>query len=149
MTLEERINEDIKKSMLAQEKEKLNALRAIKSEILLLKTSEKCKDGIKAEDEMAILQKLCKQRKESAEIYKSQNREDSYQEEMGQFNIISSYLPQQMAKEEIEIKAKEIISALGANSVKDMGKVVKAFKDQYAGKADMGMVSGVIKGLLS
>lgn len=149
MTLEERINEDIKKSMLAKEKAKLDALRAIKSEILLLKTSEKCKDGIKAEDEIALLQKLCKQRKESAEIYKSQNRQDVYEEEIGQLKIIEAYLPQQMSKEEIEKEVKEIITSIGASSVKDMGKVVKTFKDKNAGKADMGLVSGVIKSLLA
>lgn len=125
MTLEERINADIKAAMLAKDRKKLEALRAVKSAILLLKTDGSGSE-ISPEVEMACLQKLVKQRKESAELYKQQNRLDLYEEEAFQQSVIEKYLPEQMSEEEIESKLKEIISQTGACSIKDMGKVMGA-----------------------
>ena len=102
MTLEERINEDIKAAMLAREKEKLNALRAIKSAILLAKTSKGAADTMSEEAEIKLLKQLVKQRQDSAAIYKEQNRDDLYQEEKAQLDVIAAYLPQMMSEEEIE-----------------------------------------------
>lgn len=148
MTLEERINADIKAAMLAKEKRKLDALRAVKSAILLLKT-DGSGSAISPEAEMACLQKLVKQRKESAELYKQQNRLDLYEEEAFQQSVIEQYLPEQMSEEEIESKLKEIISQTGASSIKDMGKVMGAAQKSFAGRADNKLVSTIVKRLLA
>ena len=108
MTLEERINEDIKAAMLAREKEKLNALRAIKSAILLAKTSKGAADTMSEEAEIKLLKQLVKQRQDSAAIYKEQNRDDLYQEEKAQLDVIAAYLPQMMSEEEIEATLKQV-----------------------------------------
>lgn len=113
MTLEERINEDIKAAMLAREKEKLNALRAIKSAILLAKTSKGAADTMSEEAEIKLLKQLVKQRQDSAAIYKEQNRDDLYQEEKAQLDVIAAYLPQMMSEEEIETTLKQIIADNG------------------------------------
>ncbi len=148
MSLEERINADIKAAMLAKEKRKLDALRAVKSAILLLKTSGTGGE-ITPEAELACLQKLVKQRKESAELYKQQNRTDLYEEEAFQQSVIEAYLPEQMSEEEIKAKLQEIISSVGASSVKDMGKVMGAAQKAFAGRADNKLVSQIVKQLLA
>lgn len=148
MSLEERINADIKAAMLAKEKRKLDALRAVKSAILLLKTSGTGSE-ITPEAELACLQKLVKQRKESAELYKQQNRTDLYEEEAFQQKVIEAYLPEQMSEEEIRTKLQEIISTVGASSVKDMGKVMGAAQKAFAGRADNKLVSQIVKQLLA
>lgn len=148
MTLEERINADIKAAMLAKDRKKLEALRAVKSAILLLKTDGSGSE-ISPEAEMACLQKLVKQRKESAELYKQQNRLDLYEEEAFQQSVIEQYLPEQMSEEEIESKLKEIISQTGASSIKDMGKVMGAAQKAFAGRADNKLVSTIVKRLLA
>lgn len=146
--MEERINADIKAAMLAKEKRKLDALRAVKSAILLLKTSGTGSE-ITPEAELACLQKLVKQRKESAELYKQQNRTDLYEEEAFQQKVIEAYLPEQMSEEEIRTKLQEIISTVGASSVKDMGKVMGAAQKAFAGRADNKLVSQIVKQLLA
>ncbi|MEE0976172.1 MAG: GatB/YqeY domain-containing protein [Bacteroidales bacterium] len=147
MTLEERINADIKAAMLAKERKKLDALRAVKSAILLLKTNGSG-DAISQEAEIACLQKLVKQRKESAELYKQQNRMDLYEDEAFQQAVIEAYLPEQMSEEEIRTELQKIISETGASSMKDMGKVMGAAQKAFAGRADNKVVSTIVKELL-
>lgn len=147
MTLEERINADIKAAMLAKERRKLDALRAIKSAVLLLKTNGSG-EAISEEAEIACLQKLVKQRKESAELYKQQNRMDLYEDEAYQQSVIEAYLPEQMSEEEIRTELQKIISETGASSMKDMGKVMGAAQKAFAGRADNKLVSAIVKELL-
>lgn len=149
MTLEERINEDIKAAMLAREKEKLNALRAIKSAILLAKTSKGAADTMSEEAEIKLLKQLVKQRQDSAAIYKEQNRDDLYQEEKAQLEVIAAYLPQMMSEEEIETTLKQIIADNGFAGMKDMGKVMGMATKAFAGKADNKTVSDIVKRLLA
>ena len=147
MTLEERINADIKAAMLAKERKKLDALRAVKSAILLLKTNGSG-EAISEEAEIACLQKLVKQRKESAELYKQQNRMDLYEDEAFQQAVIEAYLPEQMSEEEIRTTLQNIVSETGASSMKDMGKVMGAAQKAFAGRADNKLVSAIVKELL-
>ncbi|MBQ3740210.1 MAG: GatB/YqeY domain-containing protein [Bacteroidales bacterium] len=149
MNLEQKINEDIKAAMLAKEKDKLNALRAIKSAILLAKTQKGAAEEIGEEGEIKILKQLVKQRQDSAEMYKQQNREDLYQEEKFQLEVISTYLPQMMSAEEVEAALKQIIADNGFSGMKDMGKVMGQATKLFAGKADNKMVSDIVKQLLS
>jgi uncharacterized protein YqeY len=150
MSLETQINADIKSAMLNKDKASLEALRAIKSAVLLEKTSKNATDGELAESaEIALLQKLVKQRKEAAEIYKTQNREDLYEAEMFQAGVIEKYLPKQMSREEVEAEVKNIIAQVGATSAKDMGKVMGAATKFFAGRADNKIVSEIVKSLLA
>lgn len=147
MSLEERINADIKKAMLAKDREKLDSLRAIKAAILLIKTS-KSGTEVSEQEEIQTLQRLVKQRKEAALTYKEQNRQELYDVEMSQAAIIEQYLPQQLSEEEIRQTLQTIIKDLGITSPKDMGKVMGAAQKQFAGKADNKVVSQLIKELL-
>lgn len=146
MALEEKINADIKSAMLAKEAAKLEALRAVKSAILLLKTSA---EGYTDETETKALQKMVKQRKETADIYNTQNRKDLADTELFQAGIIESYLPKQMSEEEIKAEVAKIITSVGASSPADMGKVMGAATKQLAGKADGKIISAIVKELLS
>ena len=147
MSLEQRISEDIKAAMLAKEKEKLNALRAIKAAVLLQKTSEGAGE-ITEDIEMNLLQKLAKQRRDSAELYKNQNREDLYKEEIYQLGIISHYLPEQLSEEDITNTVKTLIADNGFSGMKDMGKLMGLASKAMAGKADNKVISEVVKKLL-
>ncbi|MDD2191482.1 MAG: GatB/YqeY domain-containing protein [Bacteroidales bacterium] len=147
MSLEERINADIKKAMLAKDREKLDSLRAIKAAILLIKTS-KSGTEVSEQEEIQTLQRLVKQRKEAALTYKEQNRQELYDVEMSQAAIIEQYLPQQLSEEEIRQTLQTIIKDLGVTSPKDMGRVMGAAQKQFAGKADNKVVSQLIKELL-
>ncbi len=144
--LEEKINSDIKTAMLARDAKKLDALRAVKSVILLLKTSP---EGYNDISETKALQKEVKKRKESAELYKSQNRLDLAEPELFQAGIIESYLPGQMGEVELSGIISKVISETGANSPSDMGKVMGAAIKQVAGKADGKMISDLVKKMLS
>jgi uncharacterized protein YqeY len=146
MALEEKINADIKVAMLAKESAKLEALRAVKSAILLLKTSS---EGYTDDTEMKALQKMVKQRKETAEVYKSQNRNDLADVELTQAGVIEAYLPKQMSEEEIKAEVAKVIASVGASSPADMGKVMGAATKQLAGKADGKIISSIVKELLS
>ncbi len=146
MSLTEKINADIKTAMLAKEKEKLEALRAIKAGILLAQTSG---EPVTPESEVKMLQKMVKQRRESAEIYKTQNRDDLVKIELDQAAIIETYLPAQMSQEEIIVVVKKIIAQTGATSAKDMGKVMGIASKELAGKADNKIVSTIVKELLN
>ncbi|MCB9014171.1 MAG: GatB/YqeY domain-containing protein [Lentimicrobiaceae bacterium] len=147
MSLTDKINDDIKKAMLAREKDKLEALRAVKSALLLLKTSESGSD-ITEDDEIKLLQKLVKQRRETAEIYAGQNRPDLAEAEKFQAEVISVYLPSQLSPEELKPVIQDIIQSTGATGIKDMGKVMAAASQQLAGKADNKTISMIVKELL-
>lgn len=150
MSLETQINGDIKTAMLQKDKPTLEALRAIKSAILLEKTSKNATDGELSEiAEKTLLQKLVKQRKEAAEIYKGQNRADLYEAEMFQAGVIEKYLPKQLSREEIEAELKNIIAQVGATTAKDMGKVMGVATKHFAGRADNKIVSEIVKSLLA
>ncbi len=149
MTLTERINEDIKKAMLAREKDKLEALRAIKSALLLALTSEGAGGAIAPDAEIKILQKLVKQRKETASIYHEQNREDLASAELYQAEIISAYLPAQMDESEVRTFIYNLINELGASSMKDMGKVVNEANSRLAGRAESKTIAIIVKEILS
>ena len=146
MALEEKINADIKSAMLAKEAAKLEALRAVKSAILLLKTSP---EGYTDETEAKALQKMVKQRKETADVYKTQNREDLAEVELAQAVVIEAYLPKQMTEDETRAEVAKIIASLGASSPADMGKVMGVASKQLAGKADGKIISTIVKELLS
>ena len=148
MSLELKINGDIKAAMLARNAERLEALRAIKAAVLL----EKAKDGnpgdVDEATEIRILQKLVKQRRESADIYGQANRQDLAQKELFDASIIETYLPQQLSEAEVTDIIRKIVSDTGATSVKDMGKVMGAASKELAGKADNKMISAIVKTLL-
>lgn len=150
MNLEILINNDIKQAMLAKDKRKLNALRAIKSELLLLKTG---KDTFSMEIpesvEIKLLQKLVKQRKEAAALYSEQNRPDLEEEETYQAEIIEAYLPEQISEEELADIIKQIISETGVTSMKEMGKVMGLASQKLSGKADNKTISAIVKTLLN
>jgi uncharacterized protein YqeY len=149
MELEKLINDDIKQAMLARDKEKLEALRAIKAALLLEKTGKDASSGeIPESVELKMLQKLVKQRKESALIYVEQGRQDLADQELFQSAIIEKYLPAQMSEEEVKAIISAIIIRVGAKEPKDMGKVMGAASKELAGKADNKTISGIIKSIL-
>jgi uncharacterized protein YqeY len=149
MSLTDKINQDIKQAMLAKQEAKLRGLRAIKSALLLARTEKGASEEINEETEIKVLQKLVKQRKESADIYEAQNRPDLYQIEKEEMEVIEAYLPKQMDKTEIEVFIKEVIGRVGATSFKDMGKVMGTANKELAGKADGKTISEVVKQLLA
>jgi len=149
MSLEIQINQDIKAAMIAKDTAKLRGLRAIKAAILLAKTEKGHAEDLNQEAEIKVLQKLVKQRRESAEIYKNQNREDLYEIEVEEEKVIEAYLPKQLSKEEVETIVKAIIAETGASSIKDMGKVMGATNQKLAGQADGKTISEVVKSLLA
>lgn len=144
MSLENEIMTQIKAAMKSKDATALEALRAVKSAILLEKTKQKGVELSEA-DELKILQKLVKQRKDSAEIYISQNRSDLAETELNQVKVIEVFLPKQMSYEEIEKNVLNIIGKLGATGMKDMGKVMGAASKQMAGKADGKTISSIVK----
>ena len=149
MSLEQQLNNDIKAAMLAKEKDKLNALRAIKSAILLLKTEKGGSTELTTEAEMGLIQKLVKQRKESAELYKSQNRQDLYNEEMAQYEVIAQYLPKQLSVDEIKAVVQGLIAEHNISGIKEMGKLMGLTTKKLAGQADNKTIADVVKGLLN
>lgn len=146
MNLEEQINADIKAAMLAKESAKLEGLRAIKSAILLMKTSS---EGNTPDAEIKALQKMVKQRRETAELYKSQQREDLASVELAQAAVIEGYLPKQLNEVEIKTEVLAVIAELGASGPGDLGKVMGVLTKKLAGKADGKTVSMMVKQLLS
>lgn len=147
MGLEQQIMVELKAAMLAKNEAALRGLRAIKSAILLVKTSEVGKE-LTEEDEMKLLQKLVKQRKESVEIYQTQNRADLAETELQEIAVIEKFLPQMLSEAEVTAALKEIIKQVGATSAGEMGKVMGAATKHFAGKADNKMVSAIVKQLL-
>jgi len=148
MSLADKINNDIKDAMKAKQAERLTALRAIKSEILLAQTSSGASGDISEEGEVKIIQKLVKQRKDSAEIYKNSNREDLYNKEMEELKIIEGYLPAQLSDAELTEIVKKIVQQTGANSVKDMGKVIGMVNKEVTGKAEGKAIAEKVKQIL-
>lgn len=148
MSLSDQINEDIKKAMLARDKDKLESLRAVKASLLLLKTQDGAGGEISEDAELKLLQKLVKQRKESAEIYRSQQRPDLAEVELMQASYIEVYLPKQMDTNELRGVIAQIIADTGATSVKEMGKVMGVASKTLAGKADNKTISELIRELL-
>ncbi|RKD13722.1 glutamyl-tRNA amidotransferase [Pelobium manganitolerans] len=147
--LENTINQDIKAAMLAKDEATLRGLRAIKSALLLAKTEKGASQEINQDAEIKVLQKLVKQRKESADIYKSQNREDLYQIEVEEIAVIEKYLPKQLSQEELDAYIKDLIARLQVSSVKDMGKLMGVANKELAGKADGKAISATVKSLLA
>ncbi|HET8855147.1 MAG TPA: GatB/YqeY domain-containing protein [Salinimicrobium sp.] len=145
MNLQEKVMTELKAAMRAKDANKLEALRAVKSAILLAQTSGSGKDGLNDEEEIKLLQRLVKQRKESAEIYLEQGREDLAKPELDQAAVIEQFLPEQLSEEEIEAKVEEIISKTGASGMKDMGKVMGMASKELAGKADGKTISMIVK----
>jgi len=148
MSLINQIDQDIKQAMLAKQADRLRGLRAIKSALLLARTEKGAAEELTKEAEIKVLQKLVKQRKESAEIYKTQNRDDLYQVEVEEMKVIEPYLPQQMSRFEIEGYIQELIQRIGATSVSDMGKIMGIANKELAGQADGRTISEVVKQLL-
>lgn len=149
MALEQTINEQLKQAMLAKDEKRLRGLRAIKAAIIIAKTAEGAGGQVSAEEEIKILQKLVKQRKDSLEIYQQQNRADLAQTEQEEIEVIDAFLPKQLSEEELKEALTKIIADTGAASPADMGKVMGAATKQLAGKADGKTISTMVKSLLS
>ena len=149
MSLEQKIMTDLKTAMLAKDEAGLRSLRAIKAAILLLKTSEGGSAELKEEDEIKLLQKLVKQRKDSLEIFQTQNRADLAQKEQEEIAIIEKFLPVQMSAEELNAELQKIIEELGAATPADMGKVMGMATKKLAGKTDGKSISAAVKALLN
>jgi uncharacterized protein YqeY len=148
MSLKLTIENGIKDAMRAKDADRLRALRAIKSLILLEETSGSSADGLSADAEMKILMKAAKQRRDSLEVYVSQNRPDLAEKEQAELAIIEEFLPKQLSDEELTAKISEIIAAVGATSPADMGKVMGAASKQLAGLADGKAISAKVSELL-
>lgn len=149
MSLEATINNDIKAAMLAKDKIRLESLRSIKAAILLAKTAEGASGELSADEELKMLQKMVKQRKESAEIYTQQNRSELAEKELAEAAVIEVYLPKQLGEEELLPILKEIAASVGATSAKEMGKVMGVASKQLAGKADGKLIADLVKKMLS
>lgn len=150
MSLETQISESLKEAMKAKDSVKLTAIRAIKTAFSNLKTSEEfAGKDVPEEARLKALQKLVKQRNDSAEIYKGANRTELYNQEISEISIIEQFLPKKMSDEEIETSVKEAIAQIGAKSPQDMGKVMGILTKSLAGKADNKTVSTLVKKLLS
>lgn len=149
MSLEQKIMTELKAAMLAKDEAALRSLRAVKAAILLAKTSEGGSGELKEEDEIKLLQKLVKSRKDSLEIYQQQNRADLAKKEEEEIAVIEKFLPKQMSADELRAELKNIIAATGAAGPADMGKVMGAATKQLAGKADGKTISAMVKELLA
>ena len=149
MSLKQQIDQDIKQAMLAKNKEELEALRGIKSLILLAETEKGGSGEVAADVEIKLLMKAAKQRKESADIFMQQHRPELADKELKQLEVISRYLPKQLDEAALTLELKKIIESLGAKSPADMGKVMGAATKQLSGKADGKLISELVKKLLS
>jgi len=149
MSLEQKIMTELKAAMLAKDEAALRSLRAIKAAILLAKTAEGASGELKEEEEVKLLQKLVKQRKDSLEIFQQQNRADLAQKEQEEIVIIEKFLPQQLSAEELKQALTRIIADTGAASPADLGKVMGIASKQFAGKADGKTIATLVKELLT
>ena len=149
MNLYDQISDDIKKAMLAKDKVRLGALRGIKKEFIEAKTAKGSEGELSDEAAIKILQKMVKQRKDSAAIYQQQTRPELGEGELAEAAVIAEYLPKQMSEEELETALKAIIAEVGATSAKDMGKVMGVAGKQLAGKAEGRAISAKVKELLA
>jgi uncharacterized protein YqeY len=148
MKLVDRINADLKTAMLSRDEIALRGVRAIKAAILMAQTEVGANKELTPEKEIAILQKLVKQRRDSIAIFDQQNRTDLSEKEKEEVAIIEKYLPAQLSEEEIKSKVKEIIASTGAAGMKDMGKVMGEASKALTGKADGSLISQIVKKLL-
>jgi hypothetical protein len=148
MSLEQKVMADLKTAMLSKNEAALRSLRAIKASIILAKTAEGASGSIKEDDEIKILQKLIKQRKDSLEIYKAQHRADLATKEEEEIAIIEKFLPAQMSQDELKTVLQKIITETGASSPADLGKVMGVASKQLSGKADGKSISAMVKELL-
>ena len=148
MSLKQQIDNDIKKAMLAKSKEELEALRSIKSSILLAETDKGASAEISTDIENKLLMKAAKQRKESADIFTQQNRADLADKELFQLEVINRYLPKQLSEQEIENVIKSIIQQVNAKGPQDMGKVMGTATKTLAGQAEGKIISEIVKRLL-
>lgn len=149
MSLENTINDHLKKAMLAKDEKGLRALRAIKAAILLAKTAEGAGEAMTADAEIKLLQKLVKQRKDSIEIFEQQNRSDLAIKEKEEVEVIEQFLPKQMSAEEIKEAVAEIIKQTGVVNISGLGQVMGIASKQLAGKADGKTISTIVKELLT
>lgn len=149
MSLQTKVMEALKEAMKAKDTVALESLRAIKSAILLARTEAGASEELSEADELKLLQKLVKQRKDSAALYTQQGRNDLAEPELAQKAVIEKFLPAQLSEAEVEEALKSIIAQVGATSPKDMGKVMGAATKQLAGKADGKLISDIVKKLLS
>lgn len=144
MSLEERVMKELKEAMKAKDQARMRALRAVKSEIQLAKTEGSSKE-VSETKEMQIIQRLIKQRKESLEIYERENREDLAEKEREEIAVIEKFLPEQLSEEELKSEIQKIIDETGADSMKDMGKVMGVATKRLAGQADNKTISQVVR----
>ena len=149
MPLEQTINDKLKTAMLAKDEKGLRGLRAIKAAIIVAKTAEGAGGKISEADEVKLLQKLVKQRKDSLEIFQQQNRPELAQKEQEEIEVIEAFLPKQLSEEELKEALQKIIAATGASSPADMGKVMGVATKELSGKADGKAISTMVKTLLS
>lgn len=149
MSLKEQIEADIKKAMLAKNKDDLRALRAIKSMILIAQTEKGAIENLSSDVEMKILQKAAKQRMDSLALYQEQKRDDLAAIEQVELEVIKRYLPAQLSEQELEVIIGELKNKVGASSMKDMGKLMGMASKELAGKADGKTISQIVKKLLS
>ena len=145
MKIEEKINESIKDSMKEKNSLRLDSLRAIKSAILIEKTKSGSKDQIEESVVLKILQKMVKQRNDSAEIYLDQNRKELAEVEVSQANIISEFLPTQLSESELSEIIDKVIEEVGAESMKDMGKVISKVNERVSGQAEGRVIAEIVK----
>lgn len=149
MALEQTINDQLKSAMLAKDEKRVRGLRAIKAAIIVAKTAEGAGGQVSPEEEIKMLQKLVKQRKDSLDIFKQQNREDLAQKEQEEIEVIEAFLPKQMSETELKEVLTKIIADTGASSPADMGKVMGVASKQLAGKAEGKAISTMVKTLLA
>ena len=149
MSLELKITSALKKAMKSKNQTALTALRAVKSAILLQKTQKSFDGELSHEDEMKLLQKLVKQRKDSAEIYKGQGRNDLAEPELKEAELIQQFLPKALSEDEVKDVVKSVIEEIGAEGMKDMGKVMGISTKKLTGKADGKMISTIVRDFLS
>ena len=149
MSLEQKIMTELKAAMIAKDEAALRSLRAVKAAILLAKTAEGGTGELKEEEEIKLLQKLVKQRKDSLEIFQQQKREDLAKKEEEEIAVIEKFLPKQLSAEELREALTRIIAAVGASSPADMGKVMGAASKEFAGRADGKTISAMVKELLA
>lgn len=148
MTLKQRIDEDIKQAMREKNQDTLRALRAIKSLILLEETKEGATAQLSNDDELKLLTKAAKQRRDSATIYEQQNRPDLLEKELAEIMVIEKYLPKQLTEDEVKVKLQAIMERLGAKTPADMGKVMGVAMKELAGQTDGKVVQTLVKSLL-
>ena len=149
MALKQQIDADIKQAMLARDQDKLRALRAVKSLILLEETKEGKTGELSADEDMKVLTKAVKQRKDSADIYRQQNRPDLLAVEEAEIAVIEQYLPKQLSEDDLRTKLQAIMTRVGASAPSDLGKVMGVASKELAGQADGKAISAMVRTLLS